>query len=63
MLQVYISELNLDFKNQQAQLNEKLELESKPVHEWHLIVKVVQKLNTIVMRNGRKILKFNVTDE
>jgi len=30
---------------------------------FHVIVKVEQKLNTIKMGNGRRILKFNVVDQ
>lgn len=37
-------------------------LESKGM-KWAVTVRVDQKLNTIVMRNGRKILKFNVADK
>jgi hypothetical protein len=52
-MKVQIKDLSLDFKS-------KCE-EDHTI--WSVVVKVVQKLNTIVMRNGRKILKFNVIDQ
>jgi len=59
---VKICDISVDLHDHYVQKNHDFKVSDKEFEHFYLECKVQQKLETIVCRNGRKIMKFNIID-